>query len=158
MTVTTAEYTWAPMLERYLNSIFDGSFDTSFAYQGMSDGVITLTDWGPLYDRLSDDAKADIAAEIARISGAPLSVFVGPLMDKSGTEVVAEGESLRRRCAEVDGLGHAQRRRSRPLVGPDGRLVASDPDPGCLPSHSARAGKADGQLPSTIAFGGFESR
>ena len=94
MTVTTAEYTWAPMLERYLNSIFDGSFDTSFAYQGMSDGVITLTDWGPLYDRLSDDAKADIAAEIARISGAPLSVFVGPLMDKSGTEVVAEGESL----------------------------------------------------------------
>ena len=94
MTVTTSEYTWSPMLERYLNSIFDGSFDTSFAYQGMSDGVITLTDWGPLYDNLSDDAKADVAAEIERISSAPLSVFVGPLVDINGNLVVAEGESL----------------------------------------------------------------
>ena len=94
MTVTTAEYTWGPMLERYLNSIFDGSFDTSFAYQGMSDGVITLTDWGPLYDNLSDDAKADVSAEIERISNAPRSVFVGPLVDINGNAIAAEGESL----------------------------------------------------------------
>ena len=60
----------------------------------MSDGVITLTDWGPLYDNLSDDAKADVAAEIERISSAPLSVFVGPLVDINGNLVVAEGESL----------------------------------------------------------------
>ena len=94
MTVTTAEYTWTPMLERYLNSIFDGSFDTSFAYQGMSDGVITLTDWGPLYDNLSDDAMADVAAEIERISSTPRSVFVGPLVDIDGKAIAAEGESL----------------------------------------------------------------
>ena len=94
MTITTSEYTWTPMLERYLGSIFEGSFDTSFAYQGMSDGVITLTEWGPLYDTLSDAAKADVEAEIERVSSAPGSVFIGPLVDKNGNAIAAEGESL----------------------------------------------------------------
>ena len=94
MTVTTSEYTWAPMLERYLQSIFDDDFDTSFAYQGMSDGVVTLTDWGPLYDDLSDEAKADVEAEIARVSSGPGMVFIGPLTDINGETIAAEGESL----------------------------------------------------------------
>lgn len=94
MTVTTSEYTWAPMLERYLQSIFDNDFDTSFAYQGMSDGVVTLTDWGPLYDNLSDEAKADVDAEIARVSSGPGMVFIGPLTDIDGEAIAADGESL----------------------------------------------------------------
>lgn len=94
MTVTTSEYTWAPMLERYLQSIFDDDFDTSFAYQGMSDGVVTLTDWGPLYDNLSDEAKADVDAEIARVSSGPGMVFIGPLTDIDGEAIAADGESL----------------------------------------------------------------
>ncbi len=94
VTVSTSEYTWAPMIEGYLTSIFDGNFDTSFSYQGMSDGVVTLTDWGPLYDNLSDEAKADVEAELARVSSAPGSVFVGPLEDIDGNLIVPAGETL----------------------------------------------------------------
>ena len=82
------------MLERYLGSIFDGNFDTSFAYQGMSDGVVTMTDWGPLFDQLSDEAKADVEAELARVASAPGAVFVGPLVDIHGNVIAEEGESL----------------------------------------------------------------
>jgi basic membrane lipoprotein Med (substrate-binding protein (PBP1-ABC) superfamily) len=94
VTVTTSEYTWAPMLERYLESIFDGNFDTSFAYQGMDDGVISLTDWGPPYDDISDDAKADIDAEIERISTGSGAVFTGPLVDIDGVTIADDGEVL----------------------------------------------------------------
>ena len=93
-TLTTREYTWTPMLDRYLESIFEGNFDTSFAYQGMSDGVVTMTDWGPLFDQLSDEAKADVEAELARVAGAPGTVFVGPLVDINGEVIAADGESL----------------------------------------------------------------
>ena len=93
-TLTTREYTWTPMLQRYLDSIFAGNFDTSFAYQGMSDGVVTMTDWGPLFDQLSDEAKADVEAELARVASAPGTVFIGPLVDINGNVIAEEGESL----------------------------------------------------------------
>ena len=95
MTITTSEYTWAPLLEGHIRTILEGrDFDTSFTYRGMSDGVVTLTDWGPLYDQLSNEAKADVEAEFARISSNPRSVFIGPIVDANGETVVADGESL----------------------------------------------------------------
>ena len=53
-----------------------------------------MTDWGPLYDQLSDEAKADIDAELARVASAPGMVFVGPLVDINGDVIAEEGESL----------------------------------------------------------------
>ena len=94
MTVTTPEYDWAPMLEDIVQSILDGNFDSSFRYEGMSDGAISLTDWGPLWDTLSAEAQADVEAEIERVSSAPRQVFIGPLVDIHGEVRAAEGEVL----------------------------------------------------------------
>ena len=94
MAVVTAEYDWAPMLEDIVQSILDGNFDSSFRYEGMSDGAISLTDWGPLYDTLSAEAQADVEAEIERVASAPGSVFIGPLVDIHGEVRATEGEAL----------------------------------------------------------------
>ena len=94
MAVMSAQYTWAPMLEEIMQSILDGNFDTSFKYEGMSDGAISLTDWGPLYDTLSAEAQADIEAELQRVASTPGSVFIGPLVDIHGEVRAAEGEVL----------------------------------------------------------------
>lgn len=92
--VVTAEYTWAPQIEAYIQSIFDNDFDTSFSYVGMDDGAITLTEWGPLWDTLTDDDKAIVEAEIERITSGAGQVYTGPLSDIHGNEILADGEVM----------------------------------------------------------------
>ena len=94
MHVVTSEYDWAPQLAAVVQSVFDGNFDTSFSYVGMDDGAITLTEWGPLYDGLSDEAKAQIDAEIERITSGAGAVFTGPISDIHGNQILADGEVM----------------------------------------------------------------
>lgn len=98
-TVVTAEYDWGPQIDSYIASIFDGDFETGFSYLSMDDGAITLTEWGPLYDTLSDDEKAIVNAEIERIASGAGQVFTGPLSDIDGNQILADGEVM-----GVDGL------------------------------------------------------
>jgi basic membrane lipoprotein Med (substrate-binding protein (PBP1-ABC) superfamily) len=94
MTVVTSEYDWGPQIESYIQSIFDGDFKTDFSYVGMDDGAITLTEWGPLYDQLSDDEKAIVHAEIERIGSGAGAVYTGPLSDIGGNEILGDGEVM----------------------------------------------------------------
>jgi len=91
MTVTSFMYRWEGALELILQSILDGKFDTSFKYGSMAIGAVDMGPWGGAYDDLSDEAKADIKAEYDRIRGGKGSVFTGPLTDKDGKEVLADG-------------------------------------------------------------------
>lgn len=91
--VTTYEYVWGPAIEIVLNSIFEDSFSTDFLYANMSMGAVDVSPWGGAYNALSDDAKADIQAEYDRIRGGA-AVFTGPLSDKAGNQVLAEGEVM----------------------------------------------------------------
>ncbi len=92
--VTTYEYVWGPAIEAVLNSIFDDSFSTDFLYAGMSMGAVDVSPWGGAYNALSDEAKADIQAEYDRIRNGDGVVFTGPLTDKNGNQVLAEGEIM----------------------------------------------------------------
>ncbi len=94
MTVVTSEYDWGPQIASYIQSIFDGNFDTSFSYVGMDDGAITLTDWGPLYDQVSAETKAQIEAEIERIASGAGAVYTGPISDIHGNEILTDGEVM----------------------------------------------------------------
>ncbi len=92
--VTTYEYVWGPAIESVLNSIFDDSFSTDFLYAGMSMGAVDVSPWGGAYNALSDEAKADIQAEYDRIRNGEGVVFTGPMTDKNGNQVLAEGEVM----------------------------------------------------------------
>ena len=92
--VTTYEYVWGPAIETVLNSIFDSTFKTDFLYAGMSMGAVDVSPWGGAYNTLSDDAKSDIQAEYDRIRNGNGVVFSGPLTDKNGNQVLAEGEIM----------------------------------------------------------------
>lgn len=92
--LVTAEYTWAPQIEAYVQSIFDNDFDTSFSYVGMDDGAITLTEWGPLWDGLSDEDKAIVEAEIEALTSGARQVYTGPLSDIHGNQILADGEIM----------------------------------------------------------------
>lgn len=91
MTVTSFMYRWEGALELILQSILDGQFDTSFKYGNMAIGAVDMGPWGGAYNDLSDEAKADIKAEYDRIRTGKGSVFTGPLTDKDGNEVLADG-------------------------------------------------------------------
>lgn len=92
--VTTYEYVWGPALETVLNAVFNDAFSTDFLYAGMSMGAVDVSPWGGAYDSLSDEAKADIQAEYDRIRNGEGVVFQGPLTDKNGNQVLAEGEVM----------------------------------------------------------------
>jgi len=91
--VTRFVYTWAPVIERVLHSIFQSTFDTAFIYSGLADGGVSIGPWGAPYDPLSEDAKADIAREIERLRNGG-AVFRGPLTDKDGNVVARDGDTL----------------------------------------------------------------
>lgn len=93
-TVTTFEYRWGYALEGILKGIMDGKFDTKFNYGGMKIGAVDMAKWGGAYESLSPEAKAAIQAEYDRIRSGKGEVFVGPLKDKAGNVVLAEGEVM----------------------------------------------------------------
>lgn len=103
MTVTSFMYRWEGALESILQSILDGNFDTTFNYSGMPVGAVDMGPWGGAYDDLSDEAKADIKAEYDRIRSGKGSVFTGPLKDKDGNEVLADGAVMS--MGDLRGMG-----------------------------------------------------
>ena len=94
MSVTSFEYRWGYALAEILQSIMDGNFSTEFNYSGMKIGAIDMAEWGGAYNDLSDAAKADIQAEYDRIRSGAGEVFTGPLVDKDGNQVLADGEVM----------------------------------------------------------------
>jgi simple sugar transport system substrate-binding protein len=94
MSVTSFEYRWGYALAEILQTIMDGKFSTEFNYSGMKIGAVDMAEWGGAYNALSDEAKADIQAEYDRIRSGKGEVFTGPLKDKNGNQVLAEGEVM----------------------------------------------------------------
>ena len=60
----------------------------------MKIGAIDMAEWGGAYNDLSDAAKADNQAEYDRLRSGAGEVFTGPLFDKDGNQVVADGEAM----------------------------------------------------------------
>jgi basic membrane lipoprotein Med (substrate-binding protein (PBP1-ABC) superfamily) len=79
---------WGPFYQEQIQAVIDGT------WKAPAEAVLLecpLGEWGPEVPQEVQDAVAEAAAKLA--SG-ELAVYTGPLFDGSGTEVLAEGETL----------------------------------------------------------------
>lgn len=74
-----------------VEKIIAGEYTPESYYGTMADGYIGLA---PLSDLVSDEAKAKVAEVQALIEAGNYPIFVGPLNDNAGNEVVAAGSSM----------------------------------------------------------------
>lgn len=79
-----------PVIEK----IIAGEYTPESYYGTMADGYIGLA---PLTDLVSDEAKAKVAEVQALIEAGGYPIFVGPLNDNAGNEVVPAGSALTER-------------------------------------------------------------
>lgn len=77
-----------------IQKMIDGTYVPESYYGTMADGYIGLA---PLTDLVSDEAKAEVERVKAEIEAGNFPIFVGPLKDNEGNEVVAEGQALTER-------------------------------------------------------------
>jgi basic membrane protein A len=82
---------WAPLFLDAVESHLDGTFEGSFQWPGMAEGVIVTGDWSP---DISPEMMAKIKETEARIVDGSFNVFAGPIKDQKGEVKVAEGETM----------------------------------------------------------------
>lgn len=76
-----------------IQTILDGTYKPESYYGTMADGYIGLA---PMTDLVSAEAKAKVEEVQAQMAAGTFSVFVGPIYDNQGNEVVAAGQTLDR--------------------------------------------------------------
>lgn len=77
-----------------IKKMIAGTYVPESYYGTMADGYIGLA---PLTDLVSDEAKAEVERVKEEIVAGNFPIFVGPLKDNEGNEVVADGDALTKR-------------------------------------------------------------
>ena len=76
-----------------VGKVLDGTWKPESYYGSMKDGYVKLS---PLTKNVTDEAKAKVSEVGAKFEAGSLPVFIGPIFDNQGNEVVKAGESLDR--------------------------------------------------------------
>jgi basic membrane protein A len=74
-----------------IQAIIDGTWTPEAYYGTMADGYIDLA---PLTKNVMDDSKAKVEEITAKIKAGDFPIFVGPIKDNAGNEVVPAGTAL----------------------------------------------------------------
>ncbi|MDR0851868.1 MAG: BMP family ABC transporter substrate-binding protein [Clostridiales Family XIII bacterium] len=74
-----------------IQAIIDGTWKPEAYYGTMADGYVDLA---PLTKNVSDEAKAKVGEISGKIKAGAFPIFVGPIKDNAGNEVVPEGTTL----------------------------------------------------------------
>jgi basic membrane protein A len=71
--------------------VIEGTWESKDIWWGLKEGLVDLAPYG---DDVTDETKAIVEAERARIISGEWDVFTGPLKNQGGDVVVAEGEKM----------------------------------------------------------------
>jgi basic membrane protein A and related proteins len=89
--LTAPVWNWAPFYERTVKAVREGTWTSGDYWGGMDDGIVDLAPFGPM---VPDEVRQQVEAKKQEILAGQEKVFVGPLMDQSGAERVAEGQAM----------------------------------------------------------------
>lgn len=89
--LTGAEWNWAGVYTRMVQTVLDGGTIDNFDRGGLADGYIKMSPLGPA---VTDAARAQFEATKAEIMKGGFAAYTGPLMDNGGDTILSEGESL----------------------------------------------------------------
>lgn len=82
-------YQWGPMWVEQFTAILDGTWATTYAYGGYESGYLSYTDLGA---SVPADVATAVEDALAGLESGAIQPLLGPLADREGNEVVAEGE------------------------------------------------------------------
>lgn len=86
--LTATTYHWDIYEIPRIQQVLDGTWTAGNYYGDLSDGFVRLAPFG---DLVSEETRALIAEKAAELTENPGGMFVGPLKDNQGNEVLAEG-------------------------------------------------------------------
>jgi basic membrane protein A len=86
--LTATTYHWDIYLIPRIQQVLDGTWVAGNYYGDLSDGFVRLAPFG---DLVSEETRAASTEKAAELTENPGGMFVGPLKDNKGNEVLAEG-------------------------------------------------------------------
>lgn len=89
--LTGAEWNWAGVYPKMVQTMLDGGTIDNFIRGGLADGFIKMSPLGPA---VTDAAREQFEATQAEIMKGGFAVIKGPLKDNKGNVVAAEGEAF----------------------------------------------------------------
>jgi basic membrane protein A len=80
---------WVPYYTKVVQSVVDGKWTNGATWWGVKENTIDLASINIL---VPDDVKSEVEARKAQLAAGKHIVFVGPLVDQSGKEILAAGK------------------------------------------------------------------
>lgn len=96
--LASMKVSWGDYFIEQVQASMDDSFKGESFWGGMADNAVSVES---ISDDLSAEQRAALDARIAAITAGEFQPFSGPVIDQSGKEIVAEGETL----SDADLLG-----------------------------------------------------
>lgn len=88
--LTGAEWKWAEVYKHYAGLIKEKKTIPNLTRGGLKEGIVGLSPFGPA---VTDAAKKDTEATLAKFMDGSMVVYEGPIKDNKGNMVIPEGKS-----------------------------------------------------------------
>ena len=82
---------WGPHFVEMARQTMEGTFKGIPYWGGMKEGAVRMVSWTP---DLSADQRAAVDAKAAEIKAGTFHPYTGPIVDQSGTQILAAGEVI----------------------------------------------------------------
>jgi basic membrane protein A len=89
--LTGAEWNWPGVYTRMVQTVLDGGSIDNFDRGGLAEGYIKMSPLGPA---VTDAARNQFEATMAEMMKGGFAAYEGPLMDNTGNQILAAGESF----------------------------------------------------------------
>lgn len=96
--LVSMQISWADYFIEQVQAAMDGTFKGTAFWGGMADNAVSVESWS---DDLTAEQRAALDAKVADIASGSFHPFTGPVIDQSGEEKIAAGDTL----ADGDLLG-----------------------------------------------------
>jgi simple sugar transport system substrate-binding protein len=105
--LTGAEWNWSKVYTYYAEMVKAGKSLSNgtiphLVRGGLKEGFVKCSDFGPA---VSDEAKKDAAAAIAKFMDGSMVIFKGPLTDNSGKAILPAGKEYKQKDIELESMG-----------------------------------------------------
>ena len=86
-------WNWGAYYVEQVQDMIDGTWEPAQFYGGLSDGMITMSSFGP---DVPQDVIDLVNMRMEEITNGTFDIFAGPIFDNQGNEIVAEGATIPR--------------------------------------------------------------
>ncbi len=101
--LTGAEWNWLTAYKTVIDAALTGKPHPNFIRGGLKEGYVKMSPYGPA---VTDAAKKAADAVKAKMMAGTFDIFVGPLKDNKGKEVIPAGKALKQTDVTLEGMNY----------------------------------------------------